>query len=243
MNTGLEASTFNFCGYSWISQERWGIIHKDKPYVWYDKDSIIQKNNKELSLLSRYKPRFFEEIGRTAQMAVGLMSCTEEFSYGRFDLECKLPSLAYSWPAFWMYSWSDWPPEIDVFEGYSDKRARYDLPFWSKLLRNTFYKVESNVHVKGGKGSMWNLGPRRHYFGRKDPRNVFNKYSVIWLPNKIQFLYNDTVVRIVDDKETLSLINGHKMNVVINNSCFAYHKSHLFIIGEMIIKNFKYTSL
>ena len=231
-----------FCNYEWIPKERWGEVHPDKPYVWYDKDSIIQHSDTEISLLSKYKPKFFESINKTSQVSVGLISCTEKFSYGKFDLEAQLPDNPYSWPAFWMWSWSDWPPEIDVFEGYSDKRGRYDLPWYTKLFKNIFYKVESNVHIKD-KDNKWNIGAKSHFFGYKDPRKSFNKYSVIWTPRKIEFYYNDTLVRKINDGKTLQLVNGHKMNVVINNGCYSYHKSHLSKVGEMKIKNFKYTKL
>jgi beta-glucanase (GH16 family) len=232
----------NFCNYTWITKERWGEVHPDKPYVWYDSDSVVQNSSTEISLISKYKPKYFEHIGRTAQMAVGLLSSTEKFGYGRFDLEAKLPNLPYSWPAFWMWSWSDWPPEIDVFEGYSDKKGRYDLSLWSKIFNNIFYKVESNIHIKD-RDTKWDIGGRPHFFGHRDPRYNFNKYSVIWTPRLISFYYNDTLVRKVEDGRVLQLVNGHKMNVIINTSCYRYHKDHLKNVGEMKIKNFKYTSL
>lgn len=232
----------DFGGYKWLKQERWGQVHPDKPYVWYDYESVIKHNDNHLSLLSSYKPKFFEDIKRTSQMSVGLISSIDEFSYGKYDLEVKMPDLAYSWPAFWMWSWSDWPPEIDIFEGYSDSKGRYDLSWWKKLFENKFYKVESNVHIKNS-DKKWNLGGIPHFFSYSDPRKNFNKFSLIWRPDLIEFYYNDTLVRRIDDKEVLKLIEGHKMNVIINNSCHSYHRSHLKNIGTMEIKNFKYVKL
>jgi beta-glucanase (GH16 family) len=232
----------NFCNYEWITQERWGQFHKDKPYVWYDEDSVITNQDGSVSLLSEHKPKYFKEIGRTAQMAVGLLSCTEQFGYGVFELECKLPDLAYSWPAFWMWSWSDWPPEIDIFEGYSNAKREYDTSFFDKLFKNIFYNVKTNIHIKN-EDKKWDIGDKSHFFGYKDPRKSFNKYSVVWRPDYIHFYYNDTLVRKVDEPEILKLINGHKMNVIINNSLHRYHKSHITNIGTMDIKNFKYKQL
>ena len=234
--------TINFCGYEWITQERWGQFHKDKPYVWYDEDSVKINNDDTISLMSEHKPKFFSEFGRTAQMAVGLISCTEQFGYGKFELECKLPNLAYSWPAFWMWSWSDWPPEIDIFEGYSNIKGSYSTSIFDRLFNNIFFNVKTNIHIKNS-DKKWDIGDTPHFFGYRDPRKEFNKFSLIWAPEYIHFYYNDTLVRNVSDSEILKLINGHKMNVIINNSLTRYHRSHINNVGEMIIKNFKYKPL
>lgn len=241
-NNCENCSHVNFSGYKWLKQERWGQIHPEKPYVWYDKSCVVSYDDNHIGLISKYKPKHFDHIRRTGQMAVGLISSVDEFGYGRYDLEAKLPNLAYSWPAFWMWSWSDWPPEIDIFEGYSDSKGRYDLPWWQKVFNNLFYKVQTNIHIKD-MDDKWDIGGKSHFFGYKDPRFSFNKYSVIWTPKNVSFYYNDTMIRNITDGKILQLLNGHKMNVIINTSCYGYHRSHLKNDGLMEVKNFKYTEL
>ena len=81
------------------------------------------------------------------------MSCTNKFKHGTFEIEAKLPNGLNLWPAFWMWSWDTWPPEIDVFEGYSEKNPNYlELSNVIKIR-----KIESNVHYLGedNKNKHW----------------------------------------------------------------------------------------
>ena len=34
-----------WCGYEWITQERWGDIHPDKPICWYDPSAVSVDGN------------------------------------------------------------------------------------------------------------------------------------------------------------------------------------------------------
>ena len=69
-----------FCGYNWLTQERWGNIHPEKSYVWYDESSVIQNSDEEIILLSKYSPKYFEELGVESKIGIGLISCTEKFT-------------------------------------------------------------------------------------------------------------------------------------------------------------------
>jgi beta-glucanase (GH16 family) len=229
----------SFCGYNWITQERWGQVHPEKKYVWYDENAVIPHNDNEISLLARYNPKNFDNIG-LSELGIGLISCTNNFDYGRFELEAMLPNLPYSWPAFWMWSWSDWPPEIDVFEAYSDQNGSYKTSLCDRFFKHIFFNVRTNVHIKNDT-TKWDIKDTAHFLSYSDPRKNFNKFCVDWQPDKIEFHYNDRLVRLVDDKNLLTLLNNHKMNVVINNSCYRPHKDHKTNISEMRIKNFKYT--
>ena len=219
-----------FCGYDWIPQERWGQMHPDKPYVWYDADMIEQHNPTYLTLKADYKPKMFRN--RKAEMAVGLISCTEEFSYGSFSLDAKLPTQAYAWPAFWMWSWYSWPPEIDVFEGYANRKGNYNNKWWQVLIGQP-YKVETNIHLKKGT----NLGA---LCGRVvSPHKKFNNYRLEWTPKYIHIFYNDFLVRKVDG-DALDYFKDQRMNVVINNSLYKPHVSHSETTGCFEVKNFVY---
>jgi beta-glucanase (GH16 family) len=231
-----------FCGYNWLTQERWGNIHPEKSYVWYDESSVIQNSDEEIILLSKYSPKYFEELGVESKMGIGLISCTEKFTYGRFDLDVMLPDLPYSWPAFWMWSWTDWPPELDVFEGYSDNKGGYDVFLWDKLFKKHYNRLENNVHVREN-GVKLDFPSKTPKFSDTDLRQEFNKYSVVWKPDVIEFYINDMIVRSIVDKKVLSKFENHEMNVIVNNSLYRQHTSHKNKVGKMIIKNFKYTSL
>ena len=55
---------FNWSGYEWISGERWGNIHPNKAFQWYDPDAIeIQYNTikdcDQLILKTHLNPKYF----------------------------------------------------------------------------------------------------------------------------------------------------------------------------------------
>ena len=117
--------TIDWSGYTWLTKERWGRLHKDKPYCWYDPSAVQIGIDDRLVLKTHYNPKEFEEYNLRPKIGVGLISCTKEFGPGTFEIEAKLPYGKNLWPAFWLWSWDTWPPEIDIFEGYSKKHPNY----------------------------------------------------------------------------------------------------------------------
>jgi beta-glucanase (GH16 family) len=112
--------TIKWSGYNWITQERWGDIHPDKPYNWYD-PSAVEVVGENLILKTHHNPKEFTINKKkiVSNYGVGLVSNTTKFGYGYFEIEAKLPTGRNLWPAFWMWSFDAWPPEIDILEAYS----------------------------------------------------------------------------------------------------------------------------
>ena len=52
-------NTINWSGYEWLTQERWGIVHKDKPYCWYDPSAVQITLKGYLDLKTQYNPKEF----------------------------------------------------------------------------------------------------------------------------------------------------------------------------------------
>lgn len=209
-------------GYEWLPNERWGQIHPDKTECWYD-SSKVKIEDGVLKLVVGYNPKEFtittiDPDGYDTVISpygVGLISCTEEFGYGTFEIVAKLPKgQPYAWPAFWMWAFDSWPPEIDVFEAYSNKRGSYFN--WSGFLIGKFWRCATNIHL-GEAPRNYMLGAKNHFFGFKNPTKHFIKYSVVWEEDKIDIYYNDRCVRRIRDMKTLSQFTGKKMNVIINN--------------------------
>jgi beta-glucanase (GH16 family) len=232
--------TINWSGYEWITQERWGNIHPDKSYNWYD-PSAIEIREGDLILKSHYNPKEFiinnEKI--ISNYGVGLVSNTTEFGYGYFEIEAKLPTGRNLWPAFWMWSFDSWPPEIDILEGYSSikKPSYFKLPLYSLL---GFWNVQTNYHYETKDGNK-SIGGKTHWFGFKDPKKHFIKYGCLWEENRIIFYYNDRKVRTIKDKKILNSLKGTKMNVILNN----HIREDIgdFGTSEFIIKSFNYIEL
>jgi len=239
----------NWCGYDWITQERWGKIHPTKPISWYDDSAVVIDDNNHLILKTHKNPKYFDELGLTSPIGSGLVSCTEEFGYGYFSIEAVLPKGANLWPAFWMWAWDRYPPEIDILEAYSSKRGSY-FNWTHDLLRGHFWRVESNVHLKdrvkgaevGGENAdgthRYQLGAKTSYWTWQDPTKFLIDYSLLWLPHKVEILYDNKVVRRITDPAVLEQLKDVKMNVIINNFVTADVSLEDFQPSEFTIASF-----
>lgn len=223
-------------GYEWLTQERWGQYHPNKPIVWYDPSAVEIDSSDTLTLKCRPNEKTVD--GLTIPIGTGLISCTTEFGYGKFEICAKLPNGPFVWPAFWMWSFDSWPPEIDVFEGYSNKRNSYFN--WSlRSLIGKFWAVNSNIHL-GLSPNNYMVGAKSHWLGFRSPSKKFNKYGLIWTDSEIKILFNDRVVRKITDEKVISQFRGHKMNVIINNSIQEDYMKTDKPEHEMVVKYFKY---
>ena len=84
-------TTVNWQGYEWITQERWGQIHPEKPHWWYDPSCVNVDDNGMLHLTTKCNPTYFRDLDKISPIGVGLVSCTEKFGYGVFSIDAKLP--------------------------------------------------------------------------------------------------------------------------------------------------------
>lgn len=230
----------NWKGYNWLQNERWGLVHPDKSHWWYDESASFVDSEDRLNLLTKKNPRYFPEIDKISTIGVGLVSCETKFKWGKFEIEAKLPKGDNLWPAFWMWSFDSWPPEIDIFEGYSDRNPNY---FKFKITKPlSFWNLQTNLHyVKDGKNKM--MGGKTHYFGFKDPTSNFIKYSAIWKKDSLEFYYDGRMVRRVLDMDILNQLNKTTMNVIINNGVTSDVDLDNPPNSNFIINNFTYTPI
>ncbi len=227
-----------WCGHEWLTKERWGDIHPDKTFCWYDSKAVEIDNNGFLHLKTKLNSKHFEDIGVRSEVGVGLVSCLTHFSFGSFEIECKLPTGSNLWPAFWLYSFQSWPPEIDIFEAYSNNKSSYfDFDIKNPLK---FWNLKSCLHY-GTVDNHQNITDKKSFFGFKNPRKSFIKYRCDWYPDRIDIFYNGWKVRSITDSEVLSQLNGKTMNVIINNSITQNSSIIDFKESDFIIKYFKYT--
>jgi hypothetical protein len=230
-------SKIKWQGYEWLPREIWGEYHPIKPYCYYDKEAIEINDQDELILKTHKNPKKFNNPDIEIPIGVGLVSCTEKFGYGYFEIEAKLPTGKNLWPAFWMSPFESWPPEIDIFEGYSKKRNH----FFSFNIRNPFgfWRLETNFHC-GKEPNNYNLGAKTHWLGFKNPSKHFNRFGCLWTPNVIRIFYNHRLVRELKDEKLLKEYRGKKMNVKINAHVDENVNIHNHPTSEYVVKNFRY---
>ena len=175
---------------------------------------VVDEDNL-LHLKTHLNPTTITHDGKTynPQYGVGLISTTKKFHFGYFEIEAKLPSGYALWPAFWMYG-SPWPPEIDIFEGYTGTREDYlHFNIHNPLAYN---KVETCIHHGNvSEGTKSNL-PSRAGMIFKDPRKHFIRYACNWRKDIIEMYYDGRRVRKITDKKILAEMDKPQM-ILINN--------------------------
>ena len=218
LNLDLTIYSFNmlnWSGYKWRKQEPWGIIHPNKAWNYYDESAVEVDDEGILHLKTHFNPITIkhEDEKYNPDYGVGLISSIEKFHFGYFEIEAKLPTGYALWPAFWLYG-SPWPPEIDIFEGYTGNREDYiHFNIHNPLAYN---KVQSCIHYGNvSEGTKTNL-PARAGMIFKDPRKHFIKYACNWQRDKIEIFYDDMLVRTIRNKEVLKQMDKPQM-VLINN--------------------------
>ena len=233
-------TTVNWQGYEWITQERWGQIHPEKPHWWYDPSCVSIDDAGMLHLHTKCNPKYFRDIDKISPIGVGLVSCTEKFGYGVFSIDAKLPKGEHLWPAFWMWSWDSWPPEIDVFEAYSNGLGSYIKPRLSNPLG--FWNIQTNVHYTDEVGNKM-LGGKTGYMGYKNPTKHFITYTCVWKKDSIKFYYDGKLVREVTDSNILKRLETTKMNVIINNGVTDKVDQSNPPDSDFMIQTFRYTPI
>ena len=206
-------------GYKWRKQEPWGLIHPDKAWNFYDHTAATVDDDNVLHLKTQYNPMNIthrvdgKKVMYRPKYGVGLISSMEKFHHGYFEIEAKLPTGYALWPAFWLYG-SPWPPEIDIFEGYTGNRQDYlHFNIWNPLAYN---KIQSCIHHGVvAEGTKTNI-PARAGMIFKDPRKHFIKYACNWQKDIIEIYYDNRLVRTITDKQILKEMDQPQM-VLINN--------------------------
>jgi len=226
-------------GIEWLTRERWGRLHKDKPFVWYDPKCVDVDQHGYLHLTTEHSPTEIEINDKvyTPSLGAGLICSKEDFSYGKFEIVAKLPMGKKRWPAFWLWGADSWPPEIDILEGYTDNRNGY-LRF-NRFNFMGWWNVQTNIWTHKNGDKAVNLRAKTHFFGFKNPAKNFITYSLLWLPDKIRISYNGYLVREILDPEILKHFNNQKMRVVINNHFQPGFKGS-DAYSDFVVKEFKY---
>ena len=214
-----------------IDRDRWRIpindFHTSYLYDYYGGEEYVKVVDNELRLLLRHNPRTYikselpswkntnhlpEEF--TIPYCVGRIITKKSWKYGWFEAEVMLPEGMNLWPAFWLSGENSWPPEIDIFEGYSDFTPRY-----GKKNLGDFWKIGPNLHygnVEDGTKEMYGS------YGVKvrDCTTKFVQYVCHWTPSFIRIYYNGMQVFETRDPNVLQWFNKKDayMNVIFNHA-------------------------
>jgi len=162
---------------------------------WYDPD-LVRVVGGNLELWARpdtvkarafsiwIKDRMVDKVG-DYNYSAGEVDSKQKFSFGMFEIRCKIPKGKGLWPAFWIYGEeSGVNHEIDIFEFWNQGSLfkRYDP---KKLSRVQNMSVHHN-----GRMSIENARPG------PDFSEDFHVFSVIWDECSIRWYTDGELVRV-----------------------------------------------
>lgn len=209
----------------WDSGSELGLppYHPSNPKEWYDNEQIKQ-TDRGIELSAIIKPKYFDEIKTTIQNAVGFVRTKDCWKYGIFSFTAQLPIGTYLWPALWLSGRYNWPPEIDILEGYSTSTNDYH--------KNK--ELQSNIHFKNKKGNDDDAGARSHKLPNRTTKELI-EYVLWWEEDFIKIYYNGYLVRHITDK---TVLNGmfESQRIILNTATDkGFNKNNLtpFIIKEV----------
>ena len=220
-----------FSGYKWRTQQPWGDYHPECPFWWYDPGCVDVTDGVLRLQTKRHERKINDKI--TNRIASGLISSEFPFTYGEFEADVMLPMGIGLFPAFWLYSAKTWPPEIDIFEGWSRENGLYTSNYIP------YYSLASNVHY-GHAPNNKSIKSKSHMTWKRFDRKYIN-FKLVWTPEEISIYYDNKLVRQVTDNDILKWFKDVEMWVIINNGI---DKEEYYVNDSvMLVKNFKYTKL
>lgn len=231
---------FRWKNYNWRVGHPWGICHPNHLKSWFGDDAVVVGDKIELKVIEN--PReFFGDIHR---YSCGLITGVDEFSYGEYEIEAKLPTTPNSWASLWTCSfYGDWLHEVDICEAEADVNGGYNTElFRGKIFRNSY--VTTNFHYKDSFLEHHQVGPKgigKCRFINKIDIDDYNTYGLSFTPEKIEIYVNNISVRTLKDKKIMSYFNHSPYFYFIFNQDISlefserdYEKRDI-----MMIRNFK----
>lgn len=142
----------------------------------------------------------------TIPYRVGQIDSSKSFrqKYGYWEIRSKITSEPGNWPAFWMASIDEYPPETDVYEIYTGKK-------------NGIKSFESNFHWKNNPNKVED--PKRMKVKGHRVMNVsedFHTYAWEWTEKCMKIYYDNILVRVYSNPRMMKHFRT-PMHVIINS--------------------------
>lgn len=252
-----DTDRLEWCGYTWkASMEGGRRIHPSYPWYWYSMDCTEVDESGYLHIFSRYNPKEIKHWdGKIYKptIEVGTLRTIESFEYGTFSAEILMPKGKWISSSFWLSGAGNWPPEIDIEEGWIEDKGTYYrtrtsyFPWFSKGWHTT-----NNVHYRNNNMKSTHTGSHDVPIKKQpnDPAEIFVEYKCIWEPDCIRFYTDGTLTRTigkgVSRKMRTNLEHpekGARMNVIFN---VWTENPEVYDVSEetdMCVRNFKYEPL
>jgi len=185
----------------WIDHYYWGGRQNKDKDTYYGENQFLFTDS-TLKIVAEKKEEK-EGIPYTS----GMIDCSQYFKqqFGYFEIRCKMPQGTGFWPAFWLVSTEKWPPEIDVFEIYTNEPNR---------ISTTQHWLNKRNRKK--------MQPKN--YKRDNLANGFHTFAVEWTPKKIIWYYDDKKMR--SSKRGVKFM-PYKMHIIINLEVGGWNESNV----------------
>ena len=230
----------------WRWAQPWGRFHAEQRWWWWPlkgqtPSDVIYPTPDGLALELRKYPKDFKWDDLTpkqkakvpgdwrAPWAAGLLSSRQSFQWGWFEAEIKLPTERGQWSAFWLSGRDQWPPEIDIFEAYTDEDP-------------DGIRVQPNIHWGPNGVQNWQGGKKD--WGAPTipllaPHQRWIQYACHWTPDRIQIYYDGYLVSDCRIPEAVKQ-NAHPQYIILNNGCKNPNETGIEPLeSAMLVKNVK----
>ena len=213
---------FDWKGYGWMNGQPWGVAHSDKNQLWYSNEDCVKKDHNDNLILSVVDDaKYFDgDINHTKPYGCGYISTLERFRFGHFEFKYILPIGVHLWPAIWLSGWDNWPPEIDIVEGWSGEGYFCkNKPNYKKFIGlnrihpGVFYGRDGdNVFGKG----YGNFGTNNLTYQWYQNLKKENRCDLFWYPDSVKVYYNFHKVMDINDK---NILNGLDSDMYVCLDC------------------------
>lgn len=146
-------------------------------------------------------------FSRAVQDSMRLRGCDERpgFTYGLFEIRCRMPNTPNSFSAFWLYGF---PDELDVFEaGGSDLMSNnivlWNHPYWRQGPADAPNEASQSFFYWAGPGHL---------------TDDFHTLAVSWQPQELVYYFDGVPIR----HETRLLPIGCTMDVMANLGMYSW---------------------
>lgn len=188
----------------WKDHYYWGGRHQSGSYVYYSPNQFEFTDTTVKLLLNKNVGASKDSI----PFVSGMLDSSPSFKqkYGYFEIRCMLPETQGFWPAFWLVSDEAWPPEIDIFEIFTN--------FNSRILMTQHWKD------KNGKRKM-------HPKTKKipDAGKNFNTYAIEWNEKEIIWYVNGKKLK--KTSKGMDYINQYAEHIIVNLSAGGFKEANL----------------
>ncbi|MGB0882231.1 MAG: glycoside hydrolase family 16 protein [Vicingaceae bacterium] len=194
----------------WRDSYYWGGRYNKDGVNYYGKDQF-QFTDSTLLLVAE------KNVGNDSLLyKSGLIDSSPSFKqqYGYFEIRSKNPKGTGFWPAFWLVSTESWPPEIDIYEFYTNEPGR----------------IKTNQHWLNGRKKK-RMQPKG-YKMKVDAADDFHVYAVEWSERKIKWFYDGK--RIKTSRRGRKYLDK-KMHIIINNEVSDWNDMDL---NDIVLPNY-----